>query len=129
DLEQMRIEALRPRVGRELVETTVPLEAGMREWIAENKGCYPGQEVIEKIISIGSPAKRMVRIEGPGAAPARGEKIMNVAEPPAEIGEITSSATTAVGFVALAFARKIHAKEGLAVRVADREAKITGVSG
>jgi folate-binding protein YgfZ len=128
DLEQMRIEALRPRVGRELVETTNPLEAGMRDAIADNKGCYPGQEVIEKIVAIGSPAKRLIRIEGPGAAPARGEKLVAASDPQAELGEITSSATTAVGFVALAFVRKIHAKEGLSVRVAGREARTTGVS-
>jgi tRNA-modifying protein YgfZ len=128
DLEQMRIETLRPRVGRELVEATVPLEAGMRDWIAENKGCYPGQEVIEKIISIGSPARRLIRIEGSGSTPARGEKIMNLAEPPAELGEVTSSATGPLGFLALAFVRKIHAKEGMAVKVGEREAKVTGVS-
>src|SRR5690606_34194147 len=80
-IERMRIENLRPRAGREITETFNPLEVGLKDSIADSKGCYPGQEVIEKIIALGSPARRLARIDGHGAAPAPGDKILNLAEP------------------------------------------------
>jgi folate-binding protein YgfZ len=127
DLEGWRIEAARPRPGHELVESFNPLETGTPEGIAQDKGCYPGQEVIEKIISLGSPARRLVRLQGQGPLPARGDKLYNQATPPAEIGEVTSVAARGEGFVALGLVRKIHAKTGLTVQVDSREAKITWV--
>jgi folate-binding protein YgfZ len=59
-----RILHLSPELGRELHEDVNPLELGLNSGIAENKGCYPGQEVIEKIISLGSPAKSLALIRG-----------------------------------------------------------------
>jgi folate-binding protein YgfZ len=120
-LEGWRLGALRPRVDAELDATTIPLEAGLVDALAQAKGCYPGQEVIERIISLGSPARRLVQIVGEGNAPAKGEKLHNLAEPPIEVGQVTSVAKSesGTGFTALAFVRKIHAKEGLEVRFAD----------
>ncbi|MBU6154502.1 MAG: hypothetical protein KGP28_09400 [Bdellovibrionales bacterium] len=56
-----RIRALIPKEGSEFKPdgTTNPLEVNLRSAIADQKGCYPGQEVIEKIISLGSPARRL----------------------------------------------------------------------
>jgi folate-binding protein YgfZ len=53
-LDVLRIEAGRPRWGAELGESTIPLEAGLRERaISETKGCYTGQEVIVRILHRG----------------------------------------------------------------------------
>lgn len=50
----LRIEAGTPRWGRELGESTIPLEAGLRaRAISETKGCYTGQEVIIRILHRG----------------------------------------------------------------------------
>jgi folate-binding protein YgfZ len=116
-IERWRVDALRPRVGAEITDALMPLEVGLRESIAENKGCYPGQEVIEKIISLGSPPRRLAQIEGQGPAPQPGTKVFNTAEPAAEVGEITSVTTEGGKFHALAIVKKIHAKEGLPVRI------------
>jgi tRNA-modifying protein YgfZ len=59
EIEEMRVRALSPNWENEIQPDASPLELGMREWIADNKGCYPGQEVIEKVISLGSPAKKL----------------------------------------------------------------------
>jgi folate-binding protein YgfZ len=128
-LERWRIEALSPRSGHELTQDSSPLEAGFDRAIAMNKGCYPGQEVIEKTISLGQPAQRLVRLEGKGEAPALGTAVTNQASPPASVGRITSAVKTDEGFLALAFVRKIHAKEGLEVRLeGGAPAKIAAVS-
>jgi folate-binding protein YgfZ len=119
DLEAWRVQALRPRVDAEITEAVLPLEVGLREAISENKGCYPGQEVIEKIISLGSPPRRLAQIVGQGKAPHPGSLIFNLADPAAEVGQITTMIqqnNPPGSFQALGFIRKIHAKEGLQVR-------------
>jgi len=115
-LEGWRIAAARPRLGAEIDENTIPLEAGLIDGISSDKGCYPGQEVIERIISLGSPARRLVQLDGSGPTPAAGSTIFNLAEPPIEIGTLTSLHAEGGKFTALGYVRKIHAKEGLQVR-------------
>jgi folate-binding protein YgfZ len=114
-LEQWRIHSARPALDHELSENSNPLEVGLHEAIAGNKGCYPGQEVIEKIISLGSPARRLVKIVGQGSAPKVGELIQTTDAAHAEVGQVTSVAQTGQGFELLTLVRKNHAKEGLEV--------------
>jgi len=118
-LENWRVQSLRPRVDQEINDTTVPLEVGLKETISVNKGCYPGQEVIEKIISIGSPSRKLVRIEEVFGTPLLGDPIYNLAQPPQEIGQVTtviSSEQSNAPNPILGLVKKIHAKEGLPVQ-------------
>jgi folate-binding protein YgfZ len=117
-LEQWRIHSARPALDHELSENSNPLEVGLHEAIAGNKGCYPGQEVIEKIISLGSPARRLVKIVGQGSAPKVGELIQTTDAAHTEVGQVTSVAQTGQGFELLTLVRKNHAKEGLEVTFA-----------
>lgn len=118
-VEAWRVHSLRPRVDFELTDATVPLEIGLAEGISPGKGCYPGQEVIEKIISLGQPARRLVLIEGDLPAPGRGTAILPaVDEPSAEIGHITSVIQEDNRFIALAVIRKAQARTGTSLRFA-----------
>jgi folate-binding protein YgfZ len=119
ELERWRIEALRAGIPAEITPEVSPLEIGWTDGIASNKGCYPGQEVIERIISLGAPARRLTLIEGAGPAPRPGAALFNLAEPPVQVGTITSAgpAPTQGAFRALALVQKLHAKENLPVRV------------
>lgn len=124
-LEEWRIQSLGPRVDAEVTDAVLPLEIGLHRAIAENKGCYPGQEVIERIIALGSPPRRLVRIEGKGTPPSVGTAILNFANPIVEIGQITSVAPThrptsslETSFLALGWVKKIYAKKGLEVQFA-----------
>ncbi|MEO5969169.1 MAG: hypothetical protein ABIQ95_04515 [Bdellovibrionia bacterium] len=119
ELENWRIQAVRPRMDSEITESAVPLEIGLRTAIADNKGCYPGQEVIEKIVALGSPAKRLVRIEGVGKPPQVGDRVQAIDatthQAGAEIGTITTTPSHQdpnAKFAVLALLRKTHAKEG-----------------
>lgn len=58
-----RIQQIRPWIDEELTFDVNPLELGLYDAIAENKGCYPGQEVVERVITQGAPARRLVRVE------------------------------------------------------------------
>ncbi len=129
DVEKNRIQALRPRIDVEITPDSNPLEMGLLEAIAQNKGCYPGQEVIEKIISLGSPAFRLVQIKGQGQHPEAGDTLLNEATPPAEIGKVTSVFGDSHEFIALGLVRKIHAKENLPVQFAQKGSVREGVRG
>jgi len=53
-VEILRIERGVPKWGSELTEETLPPEAGLdRTYIDYDRGCYPGQEVISRLKSIG----------------------------------------------------------------------------
>ncbi|MGK5082449.1 hypothetical protein WDW37_04010 [Bdellovibrionota bacterium FG-1] len=128
-LEAWRIQALQPELDHEITFDTIPLEVGLIHGLDEAKGCYPGQEVIERILSLGSPARRLALIHGQGTPPKPGDPIFNLAEPPIEVGQVTSvlvsiaSPTQAENFTALGFVRKIHAKPDLEVQFTPSESR------
>jgi folate-binding protein YgfZ len=52
-----------PWVGWEVGEGDLVLEAGLEHAVARNKGCYPGQEVVERIFTYGQVNRRLHRVE------------------------------------------------------------------
>ncbi len=121
-----RILNLIPEAGREFLPDgeTNPLEVNLGSAIDSNKGCYPGQEVIEKILALGSPARRLCllrRVDGAGneTLPA----ILHDATG-AEAGKLTSSD----GEYALAILKRTHLKPGLELRGPDHGWRVEKVS-
>jgi folate-binding protein YgfZ len=100
DIERMRIEAGWPRMGAEIVPgETIPAETGVAAVaVSFTKGCYPGQELVERMDSRAATAPRSLRrltVE-PGASP--GDPITAADGSP--VGTITSvSGMTALGYV------------------------------
>ncbi|MGE0614013.1 MAG: folate-binding protein YgfZ [Bacteriovoracia bacterium] len=121
-LTRMRVENLAPWPSHELSPEVNPLEAGASDAIAQAKGCYPGQEVIERTLAIGSPARRLVQLEASqGAAPQVGDPVLNVADLPTEVGTFTTVVPNPEGgFTALALVRKIQAQPNLEVQTSAR---------
>lgn len=85
----LRIEAGIPRYGIDMSEENILLETGLDNAVSFHKGCYLGQEVIERIRSRGHVNKKLAGMilagdnaAGPGDMIHAGEK---------EIGRITSS--------------------------------------
>lgn len=61
------LDALRVAAGvadhpAEFGEHSSPLELDAMDGISEGKGCYPGQEVIERTIALGRPPRQLVRV-------------------------------------------------------------------
>lgn len=98
-VETLRIEAGRPKFGAELASDTIPLEAGIEDRaISFTKGCYPGQEVVIRVVhrGRGRVARRLLglRIEG-GTVPAPGSQLRAIVESGGtgkEAGRVTSAA-------------------------------------
>ncbi|MBY0369622.1 hypothetical protein K2X33_02980 [bacterium] len=65
--EYLRMQVGLPRVGRELAAQTMLLEAGLEDAVDRGKGCYPGQEVIERIFTYGQVNRKLVRVKWSGS--------------------------------------------------------------
>jgi aminomethyltransferase len=88
-LETFRILCGIPRVGRDTREKTLPQETGQERALNFNKGCYIGQEIVERIRARGAVHRTFVGFEVEGPAPAAGTKIQSEGK---EVGEVTSIA-------------------------------------
>ncbi len=108
-LDAARIAAGRPAHPHELGPHASPLEMGGMDGITEGKGCYPGQEVIERTIALGRPARRLMRLSIDRAV-APGDALTD--EAGKAVGTLTSVAPTGDGAVALALIKHRAAKAG-----------------
>ena len=76
--EAFRVAALRPRLGLDTDERTIPHEVG---WIGSavhlDKGCYRGQETVARVANLGRPPRRMVllHLESPERLPSTGDPV------------------------------------------------------
>jgi folate-binding protein YgfZ len=90
--ETARIEAGIPRFGMDMDETNLPLECGIENRaVSYNKGCYIGQEVINRIHSFGHVNRELrgLRLaDDLKPLPQRGDKLFQAGK---EVGHITSA--------------------------------------
>ena len=87
--EALRISALEPKPGNEILPERFPVEVGLGVAIDHGKGCYVGQETIVRMRDRGIIRKRLVLLQLSGDdRPATGDKIAAAEQPTA--GLITS---------------------------------------
>jgi folate-binding protein YgfZ len=89
-LEAFRIAEGIPAYGTDIVERDLPQETSQLRAISFNKGCYLGQEIVERIRSRGNVHRHLRQLELFGPAPAGGTEL--ALEDGAVVGRITSSA-------------------------------------
>jgi folate-binding protein YgfZ len=89
-LETFRILCGIPKVGLDIRERTLPQETGQDRALSFTKGCYIGQEIVERIRARGSVHRAFVGFEVEGPAPSAGTKIQFEGK---DVGEITSIAS------------------------------------
>lgn len=75
--------------GIDLTERSIPLEADLMTAIHTNKGCYPGQETIAKILNLGHPARKLTGISFEGEDPPAPGSPLTVDG--REVGQLSSS--------------------------------------
>jgi folate-binding protein YgfZ len=90
--ETARIEAAIPRFGVDMDESNIPIECGIEtRAISYTKGCYIGQEVINRIHTLGHVNRELrgFRLAGDlKTLPAKGDKFFHAGK---EVGYITSA--------------------------------------
>jgi folate-binding protein YgfZ len=88
--EALRIEAGLPAHGREVTQESNPWELGLEAAVAPDKGCYTGQESLNRLRTYGGVRRRLVVLELQGEeAPEGGSALHDASE---EVGRITSAA-------------------------------------
>ncbi|MGC2197869.1 MAG: folate-binding protein [Terriglobales bacterium] len=125
-LELYRVVLGVPRYGQDIRERDLPQETEQQRALNFNKGCYVGQEIVERIRSRGNVHRKFTGFWIAGPAPVPGSKIQFQAK---DVGEITSSAVIPASdgnqTVALGYIRREIGVEGKEVEVAGSSAVVT----
>jgi len=92
-LEAVRIAEAIPAYGVDMVERDLPQETGQMRALHFTKGCYLGQEIVERIRSRGSVHRHLRQLELDGPLPEPGTELSfeNAAGATAAAGQITSA--------------------------------------
>jgi folate-binding protein YgfZ len=101
--EDQRIAAGWPKMGAEIVPgETIPAETGLADVaVSFTKGCYPGQELVERMDSRGSTAPRRLTVLPKRDGDTAGTAVLSGG---VEVGTITSVGTDEV----LAYIKRAH---------------------
>lgn len=121
--EQLRVEQGRPLAGAELTDDYNPLEAGLWQTIAFDKGCYIGQETIARLNTYNGVKQRLWGLKLSGVVEVGA--IVMVGEE--KVGKVTSVVVGARGPIGLAYVRTKAGGAGLKVRVGEVQAEVVGL--
>ena len=105
--EAHRVAALRPRLGVDTDERTIPHEVG---WIGSavhlDKGCYRGQETVARVHNLGRPPRMLVltHLDGSEERPATGSPVLADGRPVGRVGTVVDHVD--LGPVALALVKR-----------------------
>lgn len=123
-LELWRILQGIPRYGQDIRDRDLPQETGQQQALCFTKGCYIGQEIVERIRSRGQVHRRFTGFEFPGDLPAPG-KYESGGRALAEITSV-ASVPTAEGEkkIGLGYIRREAAEAGPEVDLGGTKARI-----
>jgi aminomethyltransferase len=128
EVRTVRIERGKPRLGEDIYETTLPMETQQAHALHFQKGCYLGQEIVERVRSRGHVNRLLVgfRLEAAIPPEPRAPVLVNGQE----AGRVTSAVfSPAEGRVAgMAYVRVPHDKPGTALTIGGAPGVVTAVS-
>lgn len=123
--ERERIEAGQPRHGHEIAEEFTAYEVALGSEVHLAKGCYTGQEALQRLLTYDSSRRRLARVTGSGSPPVVPAELAGPNEP---AGVLTSTIAEGDGWVGLAAVRRERLDEGAVLSLADgREVKVAHV--
>jgi len=124
-LELYRIVNGVPRFGVDLRERDLPQETGQQHALNFAKGCYIGQEIVERIRARGNVHRAFTGFELQGEPPQPGTKVRANDK---DVGEITSAARvpfpSGERTLALGYLRREVATPGATVQIGDQSATV-----
>ncbi|MEP6714036.1 MAG: folate-binding protein [Terriglobia bacterium] len=128
DAEITRLRHFQPRYGIEITEATLPQETQQMHALHFQKGCYLGQEIVERVRSRGHVNRLLMgfRVEG-GEVPGPGAKLITGGK---EAGEVMSAALAPEGAIfGLAYVRVPYNKPGATTGIEGRPAELFSPAG
>jgi folate-binding protein YgfZ len=124
-LEVLRVEQGFARVGVDATEKTIALEARLQNGISYDKGCYVGQETIERATTRGGVKRRLYGLRIAGRKPQAGATAWLDGK---EVGLVTSvAASPRLGIVGLGIMHHSAWKPGASVTLKDPDGEVPAV--
>ena len=106
-LEIFRLACGIPKFGVDIRQKDLPQETGQERALNFNKGCYVGQEIVERIRSRGAVHRMFTGFEVEGAIPSPGFRIQHEGKDMAELTSVGTLPTAeGVRTVALGYGRR-----------------------
>lgn len=122
----VRLETAKPRYGEEITERFLVQETGQMQAVSSTKGCYLGQEIVERVRSRGQVHRHLrgVRIDG-AEIPEPGTKLTGGPNN-APLAELVSAAYSPAldRVVGMAYVKTEAAKPDFELRLGDRVARV-----
>jgi aminomethyltransferase len=126
-LEMFRVAAGMPRYGLDIRERDLPQETAQVKALNFAKGCYIGQEIVERIRSRGNVHRTFIGFL-PQSVPPSGAKVQVEGK---DVGEVTSALTIPVDSsdraLALGYIRREFGKPGTAVQIGGVPATVSAL--
>jgi aminomethyltransferase len=120
-----RLKRFIPLYGVDITERTLPQETQQMHAIHFQKGCYIGQEIVERVRSRGHLNRLLMGFRGQAAeetaAPARGSRLLMEGK---EAGEVSSAGAAHGEFFGLAWVRAPQAQTGAMAEINGMAAEI-----
>jgi aminomethyltransferase len=124
-VELLRVAAGVPRYGQDIRERDLPQETEQNRALHFSKGCYIGQEIVERIRSRGAVHRKFTGFRFEGAVPTPGTKIKVDGK---DAGEITSTASLPLPagevLAGLGYIRREAAAEGKQLEIGNAKATV-----
>lgn len=115
-LNSIRLESGTAWFGQDYDDKNIPHEAGLEQsHISYEKGCYTGQEIVERVRSRGHANRRLTGLQFlDGKAPAVGAKLFVAGDPAKEAGHVTSAGFSPLlgRRIGLGYVRREHSATG-----------------
>ncbi|HET7224900.1 MAG TPA: hypothetical protein VFK69_04210 [Candidatus Eisenbacteria bacterium] len=118
-MERARIVAGRPRHGHEIAPEFTPFEINRAAEVHLSKGCYTGQEALQRLVTYHSVRRRLAVVGGEGEAPATPADVHAIGGDPAHAraGRLTSAVAEPLGgWIGLAVLRHEACEPGAALQ-------------
>jgi folate-binding protein YgfZ len=124
-LEMFRLAAGVPRYGLDITDKYIPQETEQFHALHFSKGCYLGQEIVERVRSRGAVHRHFTGFVVNGAAPQPGTEVQQEGK---KVGEITSALKVPANgqekTLAMGYIRREIGEPGTKVRVEESEAEV-----
>ena len=99
--ESARITLLHPRHGHEIADAFNPFEVGLAHEVHLAKGCFTGQEALQRLITYESVRRRPARVQLSGSSPSLPSDVLAKGDAPGDRAGVLTSFDTGEGFAIL----------------------------
>jgi folate-binding protein YgfZ len=127
-LNAIRLESGIAWFGHDFDDKNIPHEAGLQDsHISYEKGCYTGQEIVERVRSRGHVNRRLALLQFKGPLPPPGTRLMAPSDAAAqEVGHVTSAARSPLlrGDIGMGYVRRESANVGTLLTAGDIPAEV-----